>query len=211
MAVRPILRIDNSEELAVLKSKAVRVKQFDKSLRVMVDDMIETMRATDGVGLAAPQIGVMRRVVVIETPAEFEELEDGTSKETKPPQLFVMINPELSEKSEERTVYLEGCLSLPGWYGEVPRAAEVTIRYQDLQGKDHKIKRATSEGYGVGRIAQHEVDHLDGVLFTERIEDLSTLQDRRQDRPKRRRFTLRRKERAAPAPIPVVPVSEGGA
>jgi peptide deformylase len=212
VAVRPILRIDNPEELAILKSKSVRVKQFDKSLRTMVDDMIETMRATDGVGIAAPQLGVMRRVVVIETPAEFEELEDGTSKEIKPPQLFVMINPEISDKSEERTVYLEGCLSLPGWYGEVPRAAEVTIRYQDLQGKEHKIKRATSEGYGVGRIAQHEVDHLDGVLFTERIEDLSTLQDRRQERPKRRRFALRRKERATPqAPLPVVPASEGGA
>lgn len=209
MAVRPILRIDNPEELAILKSKSVRVKQFDTSLRAMVDDMIETMRATDGVGLAAPQIGVMRRVVVIETPAEFEELEDGTSKETRPPQLFVMINPELSDKSEERTVYLEGCLSLPGWYGEVPRAAEVTIRYQDLQGKEHKIKRATSEGYGVGRIAQHEVDHLDGVLFTERIEDLSTLQDRRQERPKRRRFALWRKACEVPqAPLPVVPVSE---
>lgn len=212
MAVRPILRIDNPEELAVLRSKSVRVKQFDKSLRALVDDMIETMRATDGVGLAAPQIGVMRRVVVIETPAEFEELEDGTSKETKPPQLFVMINPEISDRSEDRTVYLEGCLSLPGWYGEVPRAAAVTIRYQDLQGKEHKIKRATSEGYGVGRIAQHEVDHLDGVLFTERIEDLSTLQDRRQERPKRRRFALRRKELDAKAPASIVPVvSEGSA
>jgi peptide deformylase len=207
VSVRSVLRIDVPEELALLKSKSVRVKQFDKSLRALVDDMIETMRATDGVGLAAPQIGVMRRVVVIETPAEFEELEDGTARETKPPQLFVMVNPEISERSEERTVYLEGCLSLPGWYGEVPRAAEVTIRYQDLQGKEHKIKRATAEGYGIGRIAQHEVDHLDGVLFTERIEDLTTLHDRRQEQPKRRRFGLRRRQRDVQAPA--VPVAEG--
>ncbi len=92
---------------------------------------------------------------------------------------------------------LEGCLSLPGWYGEVPRAAEVTIRYQDLQGKEHKIKRADAHGYTVGRIVQHEVDHLDGVLFTERIEDLSTLQDRRNDKPKRRRFLPRRRAEKA--------------
>jgi peptide deformylase len=204
VAVRPILRIDNPEEKAILKTKSVRVKQFDKSLRALVDDMIETMRATDGVGLAAPQLGILRRVVVIETPAEYEELEDGTMKEIKPPALFVMINPEIVERSEARTVYLEGCLSLPGWYGEVPRAAEVTIRYQDLQGKEHKIKRALADGYGIGRIAQHEVDHLDGVLFTERIEDLTTLHDRREKRPKRR-FSLRRKEPAAPSPVAQAP------
>ena len=176
----------------------MRVKQFDKSLRALVDDMIETMRASDGVGLAAPQIGILRRVVVIETPAEHEELEDGTLRETKPAELFVMVNPEITHPSEERFVMLEGCLSLPGWYGEVPRPAEVTVRYQDLQGKEHKIKRAAARGYTVGRIVQHEVDHLDGVLFTERIEDLSTLYDRRKEQapapPKRRRLLGRRKE-----------------
>ncbi len=202
MAVRSILRIDNPDEKQILQSKSVRVKQFDKGLRALVDDMIETMRSSDGVGLAAPQIGVPRRVVVIETPAEREELEDGTEREIKPAELFVMINPEISEQSQERTASLEGCLSLPGWYGEVPRAAQVTIRFQDLQGKEHKIKRAAGSTYGLGRIAQHEVDHLDGVLFTERIEDLSTLQDLRQERPKRRRLFSRR--RAAPEQQPEV-------
>ncbi len=193
MAVRHILKIDNAEEKQILKSKAVRVKQFDKSLRALADDMIETMRAAEGVGLAAPQIGVLRRVVVVEVPAENEELEDGTLKEIKPPELFVMVNPEIVEPSEERFVMLEGCLSLPGWYGEVPRPAEVTLRYQDLQGKEHKIKRAVARGYTIGRIAQHELDHLDGVLFTERIEDLSTLKDYRNERPKRRRLLGRRR------------------
>lgn len=199
MAVRHILKIDNPEEKQILKSKSVRIKQFDKSLRVLADDMIETMRSVDGVGLSAPQIGVMRRLVVIETPAEHEELEDGTLRETKPSELFVMVNPEISEPSVERTVVLEGCLSLPGWYGEVPRPAEVTIRYQDLQGKEHKIKHADGRGYGVGRIAQHEVDHLNGILFTERIEDLSTLHDRRAVQPKRRRLLERLKGEAAVA------------
>jgi len=193
MAVRHILKIDNAEEKQILKSKAVRVKQFDKSLRALADDMIETMRAAEGVGLAAPQIGVLRRVVVVEVPAENEEMEDGTLKEIKPPELFVMVNPEIVEPSEERFAMLEGCLSLPGWYGEVPRPAEVTIRYQDLQGKEHKIKRAVARGYTIGRIAQHELDHLDGVLFTERIEDLSTLKDYRNERPKRRRLLGRRR------------------
>lgn len=193
MAVRHILKIDNAEEKQILKSKAVRVKQFDKSLRALADDMIETMRAAEGVGLAAPQIGVLRRVVVVEVPAENEELEDGTLKEIKPSELFVMVNPEIVEPSEERFAMLEGCLSLPGWYGEVPRPAEVTIRYQDLQGKEHKIKRAVARGYTIGRIAQHELDHLDGVLFTERIEDLSTLKDYRNERPKRRRLLGRRR------------------
>ena len=193
MAVRHILQIDNPEEKQILKTKSARVKQFDKGLRALVDDMIETMRSVDGVGLAAPQVGVLRRIVVIETPAETEELEDGTLREIKPSELFVMVNPEIVDTVEERFTMLEGCLSLPGWYGEVPRSAEVTIRYQDLQGKEHKIKRADARGYSVGRIAQHEVDHLDGVLFTERIEDLSTLQDRRNDKPKRRRFLPRRR------------------
>ncbi len=201
MAVRHILKIDNPEEKAILKSKSVRVKQFDKSLRALVDDMIETMRLVDGVGLAAPQIGVLRRVVVIETPAEYEELEDGTQREIKPSELFVLVNPEISEPVEERFTMLEGCLSLPGWYGEVPRSAEVTLRYQDLNGKEHRIKRAPARGYTVGRIVQHEVDHLDGVLFTERIEDLSTLQDHRADavRKPKRRGLFRRRQQEEPA------------
>ena len=193
MAVRHILKIDNAEEKKILKSKAVRVKQFDRSLRALADDMIETMRAAEGVGLAAPQIGILRRLVVVEVPAEHEELEDGTLKEIKPPELFIMVNPEIVEPSEERFTMLEGCLSLPGWYGEVPRPAEVTLRYQDLQGKEHKIKHAAARGYTIGRIAQHELDHLDGILFTERIEDLSTLKDYRNERPKRRRLLGRRR------------------
>ena len=200
MAVRHILQIENPEEKKILKSKSVRVKQFDKGLRTLADDLIETMRSVEGVGLAAPQIGVLRRIVVIETPPEHEELEDGTLREIKPAQLFVMVNPEIVEASDERFVMLEGCLSLPGWYGDVPRPAEVTIRYQDLQGKEHKIKRAEARSYTVGRIAQHEIDHLDGILFTERIEDLSTLRDHRQDPPKRRRFLPRRKPTEALEP-----------
>ena len=196
MAVRRVLRIDNEEEKKILKSKSVRIKQFDKGLQTLVQDLIDTMREYNGVGLAAPQIGVLRRVVVIEQPAIEQEQEDGTLVEIEPSRLYVMVNPEIISASKERYTMLEGCLSLPGWYGEVPRPEWVTIKYQDVQGREHRIKQANARGYFVGRMVQHEIDHLDGVLFTERIEDLSTLRDHSQERPKRRGL-LRRWNREA--------------
>src|SRR4028119_449761 len=161
MAVRHVYKIDNEEEKKFLKTKAVRVKQFDKGLQTLVQDMIDTMREHNGVGLAAPQIGVLRRVVVVEQPAIEEEQEDGTLVEVEPSRLFVMVNPEVVEASEERFTMLEGCLSLPGWYGEVPRPDRVTVKYQDLQGREHRIKHADARGYLVGRMAQHEIDHIE--------------------------------------------------
>jgi peptide deformylase len=194
MAVRHVIRIDNEEEKKILKSKSVRVRQFDKALQTLVQDMIETMREHNGVGLAAPQIGVLRRVVVIEQPAIEEEQADGTLVEIEPSKLFVMINPEILEASEERFTMLEGCLSLPGWYGEIPRPEWVTIKYQDVHGREHRIKKADARGYKVGRMVQHELDHLDGILFTERIEDLSTLHNYNEEKPKRPGL-LRRKRK----------------
>lgn len=195
MAIQRVLRIDNEEEKKILKTKSVRVRQFDKGLQTLVQDMIDTMRDHNGVGLAAVQIGVLRRVIVIEQPAVEEEREDGTVVEIEPSKLVVMVNPEIIESSEERVTMLEGCLSLPGWYGEIPRPDWVTIKYQDLQGKEHRIKRADAKGYRIGRMAQHEIDHTDGVLFTERIEDLSTLRDMRQESKPRRRSLLPRRRK----------------
>ena len=193
MAVRRVLRIDNEEERKLLKARSVKVKQFDKGLKALAQDMTETMREHNGVGLAAPQIGVLRRIVVIEEPAIEEELEDGTTVEVVPARLHVMVNPEIMEAGEDLFTMLEGCLSLPGWYGDVPRPEWVTLRYQDLDGKEHRVKKADAKGYKLGRMAQHEIDHLDGVLFTERIEDLSTLRDLTQEnKPKRRGFLRRR-------------------
>jgi peptide deformylase len=197
MAVRRVLRIDNQEEKKILTAKSVRVKQFDKGLQALVQDLIETMRAHNGVGIAAPQIGVLRRVLVIEQPAIEEEQPDGTKVQVEPSKLVVMVNPEIIEASDERFTMLEGCLSLPGWYGEVPRPNRVSIKYQDLQGREHRIKHADARGYLIGRMAQHEIDHLDGVLFTERIEDLSTLRDYNQEDKPKRRGLLRRRRRAA--------------
>lgn len=197
MAARRVIRIDNEEEKKILKSKSVRVRQFDKGLQALVQDMIDTMREHNGVGLAAIQIGVPRRVIVVEQPAVEEEQPDGTTVEIEPSKLFVMVNPEIIEASENRCTMLEGCLSLPGWYGEIPRPDWVTIKYQDVNGKEHRIKHADAKGYRVGRMAQHEIDHTDGILFTERIEDLSTLHDVRQESKPRRRSLLRRRPKSA--------------
>jgi peptide deformylase len=198
MAAKRVLRIDNEEEKKILKSKSVRVKQFDKSLQALVQDMLDTMREHNGVGLAAPQIGVLRRIVVIEQPAIEEEREDGTKVEVEPAKVFVMINPEITEASEQRHTMLEGCLSLPGWYAEIPRPDWVSIKYQDLNGKEHRIKKADATGYRVGRMAQHEIDHLDGILFTERIEDLNTLRDYNEERPRRPGLLRRRRKPQLP-------------
>jgi peptide deformylase len=197
MAIRQVLRIDNVEEKKILKSKSVRVKQFDKGLQALVQDMIDTMRDHGGVGLAAVQIGVPRRVIVVEQPAVEEEREDGTTVEIEPAKLFVMVNPEIIEASEERYTMPEGCLSLPGWYGDIARPDWVTIKYQDVNGKEHRLKHADAKGYRVGRMAQHEIDHTEGILFTERIEDLSTLRDLTQPSKPRRRLLGRRKKNEA--------------
>lgn len=195
MAIQRVIRIDNEEEKKILKTKSVRVKQFDKGLQTLAQDMIDTMREHNGVGLAAVQIGVLRRVIVVEQPAVEEEREDGTLIEIEPSKLLVMVNPEIVEASEERNTMLEGCLSLPGWYADVPRPEWVTLKYQDLNGKEHRIKRADAKGYRIGRMAQHEIDHIDGILFTERIEDLSTLRDLTQENKPRRRSLLPRRRK----------------
>jgi len=122
-------------------------------------------------------------------------------REIAPSELVVMINPEIIKASEETITMQEGCLSMPGRYGDVPRASWVTIKYQDVRGKEQRIRHASSEGYKIGRIAQHEIDHLDGVMFTDRMADITSLVDLRQDAtPRRRRPLLRRRPAAEPSP-----------
>ncbi|HEY1011199.1 MAG TPA: peptide deformylase [Herpetosiphonaceae bacterium] len=193
MAVRRVLQIENPEDYTILKTKAKRVTAFDANLKKLADDLIDTMHETEGVGIAAPQVGVSVRVIVIEEPDETEELEDGTLALIREGELFVMVNPEIIKASPEQCTVLEGCLSLPGRYGEVPRPSWVTVKYQDLSGKEQRVRRAEACGLVLGRIVQHEIDHLDGVLFTERIVDMSTLVDYRESgSPRRRRRLLRR-------------------
>jgi peptide deformylase len=144
----------------VLKRKAHMVSKFDKNLQRLLDDMVETMREAPGVGLAAPQIGLSERIIVVEY---FEREEDESAEET-PKKVWAVINPEIVKASEETLMGVEGCLSIPGLVGEVERHAEVQVRGLNRHGKPMKVK---AKGW-LARIFQHEIDHLNGVLFTER-------------------------------------------
>jgi peptide deformylase len=139
----------------ILRRKAHKVTEFDKDFRTLVDNMVETMRDAPGVGLAAPQVAVPLRLVVV----EYGDDEDDDA----PKKLYVLANPEFVEKSEEMVSGVEGCLSVPELIGEVERHQSVTVRAQNKQGKLVKIK---ADGW-LARIFQHEIDHLDGVLYTD--------------------------------------------
>lgn len=149
MAVRPV-RIYGDP---VLRQKARPVAAFDESLNRLVEDLFETMKAYNGVGLAANQVGVSQRVLVVDVP-----LEDGSRER------FALVNPVLDQRSG-REASEEGCLSMPGIYEDVTRATQVRVRAMDEHGKP--IERVVN-GY-LARALQHEVDHLEGVLFTDRL------------------------------------------
>ncbi|RIK29202.1 MAG: peptide deformylase [Anaerolineae bacterium] len=156
MALRNIVTLPDP----VLKRKAHTVTKFDKSLQTLLNDMVETMRAAPGVGLAAPQIGLSERIIVIEY---FEKQEDE-EKEDAPKKVWAVINPEIVKASQETLLGVEGCLSIPGLVGEVERHAEVHVKALNRHGKPIRIK---AKGW-LARIFQHEIDHLNGILFTER-------------------------------------------
>jgi peptide deformylase len=142
----------------VLRRKARKVTEFGPELQTLIDDMVETMRAAPGVGLAANQVGVPWRVIVV----EYGEDED----EEVPPKLYTLVNPEITRRSEEMVVGAEGCLSVPGLAGEVARCEAVTVKALNRRGKPVTIK---ANGW-LARIFQHEIDHLEGVAFTDRAE-----------------------------------------
>ncbi len=141
----------------VLRQKARRVTRFDASLRTLAQDMVETMREANGAGLAAPQVGVPARLIVVETPQDPEEPGGG--------QLYVIVNPQVIRASQEEVEGIEGCLSVPGYVGEVRRHQAVTVRGLDLHGRRVRIK---AQGF-LARVLQHEIDHLDGVLYIDRL------------------------------------------
>lgn len=174
MAIRRILRIDNDDDKKILKAHCRPVKLPDRTLKQLVADMFETMHAANGVGLAAPQIGLPIQLCIIEIPPEVEEREDGSEVEVAPAEQYVLFNPKIVKMSGEELLRDEGCLSLPGWYGQVPRHSWVTVEFEDMNGKERRLRKA---GGLLGWAIQHEVDHLNGVLFTERMRDLSTLRD----------------------------------
>jgi len=147
----------------ILREKAKRVKSFDANLRKLVADMFETMHSNTGVGLAAPQIGQSIRVLVAEYVPDPKEDERGFK--------VALVNPEIIKASEEIEEGVEGCLSIPGWIGDVPRHISITVKGQTPEGKEIRIK---ADHY-YARVLQHEIDHLNGILFTDRVVNIKTL------------------------------------
>jgi peptide deformylase len=163
MAVRDIVVI----EQPVLRRKAKKIVKLTAEHRKLIEDMIETMRDAPGVGLAAPQVGVSERLIVIEWADEPDHEDDPPKKK----RLFVVVNPEIVRASEELVQGTEGCLSVPGWVGDVMRHEAVTVRGLNRNGEKIKIE---AEGW-LARIFQHEIDHLDGVLYIDKLVSKDTL------------------------------------
>lgn len=173
MATRTILTYENPR----LRMKSIKVKRIDASVQALIDDMVETMHTAEGCGLAAPQIGVLLRVIVCEyTEEESEEVHQTT-----------LVNPEIL-KREDEWMAEEGCLSIPGYVGTVPRAVTVTVRGKDRSGKDVHFK---TDG-PLAHILQHEIDHLDGVLYIDYLQSLDELRKVEAEAPRRRRYGRRK-------------------
>jgi peptide deformylase len=161
MAIRKIVTVGGPKE-GVLHAKAKRVSRFDEHLERLVADLWETMRAAPGVGLAAPQVGESVRVLV----AEYEE------------QAVALVNPEIIKASEEMALGTEGCLSIPGFVGDnVERHEAVVVKARNPKGKEIRVR---AEGW-FARILQHEIDHLDGILYTDRIKPTDVRPVREED------------------------------
>ena len=149
----------------VLRDHTVEVPEVTDELRNLADEMIETMHAENGIGLAAPQVNRLERLCVVDIPSDADRDEEGHPLNPGLQQPMVLFNPVISDPSQESVGYEEGCLSFPGIYGSVQRPDEVTLSFLDRDGR-----RQSCRVRGLlCRCIQHEVDHLDGVLFVDRL------------------------------------------
>ncbi len=139
-----------------LRKKAALITDFGPELQELVDDMIITLHEASGAGLAAPQVNISQQVILVESGSDEDE--------DIPPILYVTINPKITRFSQEIVIGAEGCLSIPGFMGEVDRAQEIVVEGLDRYGKPLKMKL---QGWPA-RIFQHEIDHINGILFTDR-------------------------------------------
>ncbi len=153
MALREIITLGDPR----LRQRSRPVEKITPEIRTLIQDMVETMHTQQGVGLAAAQIGELQRLIVVEVPEDEEVPGSG--------ELYVVINPEIVKASAETEVGTEGCLSVPGWVGEVERAVQVVVRGLNRQGRPLRLR---TEGY-LARVFQHEIDHCNGVLYIDRL------------------------------------------
>ena len=141
----------------ILRKKSLALEKVDDDLRELMDDMLETMYAAPGIGLAGVQIGILKRLIVIDV-----------SKDNEKKSPLFLINPEIISKSRNTSIYEEGCLSLPGYFAEIERPAECQIEYIDYHGKKKEMKASGL----LATCIQHEVDHLNGILFIDYLSKL---------------------------------------
>ncbi|MGC9358700.1 MAG: peptide deformylase [Anaerolineae bacterium] len=153
MAEREVVTLGDER----LRQSSHAVETMTPEIETLIDDMIETMRASDGVGLAAVQVGEMVRLVLVQTPEDEEEPGSG--------ELYVVLNPEIAKSSSEVEAGIEGCLSIPGYIGEVERSTWVVVRGKDRRGKRFRLR---ARGF-LARAFQHEIDHTNGVLYIDRL------------------------------------------
>jgi len=153
MVLREILTEPNK----ILRQKSLKVELIDENLQKLIDDMLATMYAAPGIGLAAIQVGVAKRIIVLDI---------SSKEEPKNPMCF--INPEIIEKSKNNSIYEEGCLSVPGQFAEIDRADKCLVKYLDYYGQPKEIK---AEGM-LATCIQHEIDHLEGILFIDYLSKL---------------------------------------
>jgi peptide deformylase len=172
MPTRPIVVYDDP----TLRKKSRRAKKVTQDLERLIDDMVETMHKANGIGLAAIQVGVPERIVVVQLPDAEEDskdvLDEAPDKEKPEPDpnagvLFCVINPKIARRSRECEEGIEGCLSVPGLVGEVERHCHITVKGMDREGNPVRIKAKDL----LARVFQHEIDHCDGVLFIDHIDD----------------------------------------
>jgi peptide deformylase len=154
MALREIIQLDNP----LLRKKAHKVVNFGKNFQTLVDDMVETMLEAPGVGLAAPQVAVSHRLIVVRLPDDEEGKKEYGDQAGV---LYVVANPEIIKSSKEMVEGVEACLSIPGFFGKVDRHESITVKGLDRHGEPIRIK---AKGWQA-RVFQHEIDHLDGKLY----------------------------------------------
>ena len=163
MALRQILTEPNK----ILRQKSLLVEKVDEDLQKLMDDMLETMYAAPGIGLAAIQVGVAKRVIVLDIGwRDKSESQNDKREERRNPMYFV--NPEIIEKSLNNSTYEEGCLSVPGQFAEIDRPDKCHVKYLDYYGQPKEIK---AEGM-LATCIQHEIDHLEGILFIDYLSKL---------------------------------------
>ena len=153
MAIRQILTEPNK----ALRQKSIKVDVVDEEIQKLMDDMLETMYAAPGIGLAAIQVGIPKRVIVLDL-----------SRKDEPKKPMYFVNPEILNKSENNSTYEEGCLSVPGQFAEIDRPKKCHVKYLDYNGKPQEIK---AEGM-LATCIQHEIDHLEGILFIDYLSKL---------------------------------------